>query len=1482
MWVPAAVGSWLCAVVATLGLRLRDLLEPTLALPSGPYSSSHPSSSLPRIDFYDNSTEAAPRARKRRRWRRGKVGKENSYANSTAADGRKGKAGKLLGLLPPWQQSLLRPLKMTMAEVPLHDGDVEELFFWGSLFEENDVNDSDYELLRKTIAYPSLLSNGKDEGLRDYHSVNLTLDEGEEEEEVAVADALPELPAETEINHPIDETPEEDIDNNHVEEKVETATPKLATPSTEEEASSPYCVEGGHDDEVDVTGNTDEDEREMTDGVETTVSALPQAEDAATSESDALSYEGTNDVSVGSGDARFIPNEEKYVANTSAALAAPSEDGIHEARSLPIKEEEDKTKGLEYEQGTFVDGKHALMSPVPGEDTSSEGDVASNVQVVSNKASEPAVGTKHESAGPSEDDITEGTSLSVTEEVEVPEATAPSQKDGDAKVSIADEDGIVSSISKEDSAEGTTATRDVAPNEQHVHQNDSPGKTEHVLAAEMLDVIRVLTKDENDVKETAVVRSLLLHDEFLEASAALMVPLEDDIAKALALSMTSENDVLWEHDNGKGRTLDVNSANEDNFVSSVSNDNSFKGASVSKDASKKIEEAKGASNEGTSGSKSDSGVFSAARDISAAKSGGEETIGTVGDQTTSSPPFVHKIRDIAEVITFTACLLPVGYSIAVHSFLSSFHERSFCNWRHWRPIFSRVAFTLTIWGMRWVTLRCYLILEAGGNPEDESSTPPIMLYLAVEVTFAIASIVASYKLLLETRSKEVDGPAPPSVSMKGKVVFVTGANTGIGLETARQLYNRGATVFLGCRSQMRALEAMKNIDPSAIPSFDVSADEDSTVAAKSPRLRFIPLDLTSNSSVREAAKTFLGMNSLLHVLILNAGVMRKGREDTVDGLEVTMAANHLGHFLLTNLLLPKLRATSIKEKCPSKVLTVSSSLYRTATRYANGKLELGIDLHDLQCKHRKYALFDQYAQSKLANVMFALELRRREWERCKLAVVSKSQSAAFPSVQKSQSSQSSKKVHPKLTPAMMEESDDDRVSSGYDDIVPSPLLAAKESEMKEKVRLSPVDFNHVDGKEKGEDYTSKLRLKLTSTMSEESGNDEVGSGLDGIVPLPTQSSVPALKGQSSKLQALKRSRSLELGPRERNGQEPVMLKSQSSASLALRRNRSSKRLRPKLTPTTSEGSDHDETGLGFNDIVPSPSPASDGRKKKVRPKLSPALSSSSFDEKKEEKGDKKKRKKKKLRRSLTPSDELYDDEIGSRFHDIMPSPSSVSGDRRKKTKIRPKLTPTKLSPTTPEECDDDDQVGFGYDDTAHSPKEASSSVKNKKKVRPKPSPASDSNGDEEKKEDDDDDGPGSKKEMRRRLASILLPEVDVEEDDDGTGFGFTDVASTNPDPPAGEDAREVNDKGGWMQHKQIYEAASENDAEREAFCPVLSFCLHPGLVRTDVVRDMPWYLYYPNKLFSFFLAVLQKKSSRGRVVQRLLRRDESGGHGGSE
>ena len=141
---------------------------------------------------------------------------------------------------------------------------------------------------------------------------------------------------------------------------------------------------------------------------------------------------------------------------------------------------------------------------------------------------------------------------------------------------------------------------------------------------------------------------------------------------------------------------------------------------------------------------------------------------------------------------------------------------------------------------------------------------------------------------------------------------------------------------------------------------------------KSPkdRLLFLKCDVSDYKSIRDAVKTFEAMKIPLHVLINNAGIMMGTRTTNNVGHELTMSANHLGHFLLTNLLLPKLQ----REK-DARVVVLTSSTYALAKN--------GIDLDDLNCDGRKYTMFSQYAQSKLANIMFGKELAKREKNRAK-------------------------------------------------------------------------------------------------------------------------------------------------------------------------------------------------------------------------------------------------------------------------------------------------------------------------------------------------------------------------------------------------------------------------------------------------------------------------------------------------------------------
>jgi NAD(P)-dependent dehydrogenase (short-subunit alcohol dehydrogenase family) len=171
-------------------------------------------------------------------------------------------------------------------------------------------------------------------------------------------------------------------------------------------------------------------------------------------------------------------------------------------------------------------------------------------------------------------------------------------------------------------------------------------------------------------------------------------------------------------------------------------------------------------------------------------------------------------------------------------------------------------------------------------------------------------------------------------SQEGRVFIITGANSGIGLPTARALGKAGAHVVLAVR--------------------DVAKGE--TAAASVPGDREVRrLDLADLASVRTFAEAWQGD---IDVLINNAGVMRTPERRTVDGFELQVGTNHLGHFALTNLLLPQLT---------DRVVTVSSGAHRGGS----------ISLDDLNWQRRRYQRWGAYQQSKLANLLFTLELERR-------------------------------------------------------------------------------------------------------------------------------------------------------------------------------------------------------------------------------------------------------------------------------------------------------------------------------------------------------------------------------------------------------------------------------------------------------------------------------------------------------------------------
>jgi NAD(P)-dependent dehydrogenase (short-subunit alcohol dehydrogenase family) len=195
------------------------------------------------------------------------------------------------------------------------------------------------------------------------------------------------------------------------------------------------------------------------------------------------------------------------------------------------------------------------------------------------------------------------------------------------------------------------------------------------------------------------------------------------------------------------------------------------------------------------------------------------------------------------------------------------------------------------------------------------------------------------------RWTEADVPA-----QRGRTVVITGANTGLGFETARVLAARGARVVLACRDLGRAKEAAARI-------LGGSSHSDAT-----PRdVQAVRLDLASLASVREAADEIGSAVGQVDLLINNAGVMMTPFGRTADGFELQLGVNHLGHFALTGLLLGLML-----DRESSRVVTVSS----------NGHKSGRIDFDDLQSQ-RRYRRMAAYYQSKLANLMFTYELQRR-------------------------------------------------------------------------------------------------------------------------------------------------------------------------------------------------------------------------------------------------------------------------------------------------------------------------------------------------------------------------------------------------------------------------------------------------------------------------------------------------------------------------
>ncbi|XP_059798148.1 retinol dehydrogenase 14 isoform X1 [Balaenoptera ricei] len=194
--------------------------------------------------------------------------------------------------------------------------------------------------------------------------------------------------------------------------------------------------------------------------------------------------------------------------------------------------------------------------------------------------------------------------------------------------------------------------------------------------------------------------------------------------------------------------------------------------------------------------------------------------------------------------------------------------------------------------------------------------------------------------------------------MHGKTVLITGANSGLGRATAAELLRFGARVIMGCRDRTRAEEAAGQLRREICQAGGPELGPDSGGAGE---LVVKELDLASLRSVRSFCQEVLQEEPRLDVLINNAGIFQCPYMKTEDGFEMQFGVNHLGHFLLTNLLLGLLKSSA-----PSRIVVVSSKLYK----YGDINFE---DLNSEQNYNKSFC----YSRSKLANILFTRELARR-------------------------------------------------------------------------------------------------------------------------------------------------------------------------------------------------------------------------------------------------------------------------------------------------------------------------------------------------------------------------------------------------------------------------------------------------------------------------------------------------------------------------
>ncbi|KAL1457904.1 hypothetical protein WDU94_008084 [Cyamophila willieti] len=220
--------------------------------------------------------------------------------------------------------------------------------------------------------------------------------------------------------------------------------------------------------------------------------------------------------------------------------------------------------------------------------------------------------------------------------------------------------------------------------------------------------------------------------------------------------------------------------------------------------------------------------------------------------------------------------------------------------------------------------------------------PNIKLTKPIVVLSAVGSLITGSILV-----KDMIGGVKyeEDVSARGKIVVVTGANSGIGKATARELARRKAKVIMACRDLEKCEKARKEI---------IAESKNKYVVCKQ-------CDLASQESIRAFAQEVKKESKKIHILVNNAGISECRKMLTRELIEMQLGVNHMGHFLLTMLLLDKL-----KDSAPSRIVNVSSVAHKRGT----------IDKEDLNSE-KSYDKSKAYTQSKLANVLFTRELARR-------------------------------------------------------------------------------------------------------------------------------------------------------------------------------------------------------------------------------------------------------------------------------------------------------------------------------------------------------------------------------------------------------------------------------------------------------------------------------------------------------------------------